>query len=128
MCEREGVGGGESRVGVRAERHLEKEPCPPCSLPVQEDPKATLCHPPLRQPGSGRAFAACPAPGLVMDVLSPPGSGDEMLISSCPNVCMSTGATQHSCFPVHPWTRSPPRGQEVLPTSASATGLVTCGH
>lgn len=45
-----------------------------------------------------------------------------------PPLGVSTGPTQPICWPVPLWTRSPLRGQEAFPTSASATSLVTCGH
>ena len=81
----------------------------------------------LRQPGSR---------GHLLRVQRP---NDGHFISSCPvwgwnthlllpkHVCPLAPRSTAVC-PVHHRTRLPPRGQEVLPTSTSATRLVTCGH
>lgn len=83
---------------------------------------------PLKQPASEWASAASST--LSDDgrsIFNPPQSGGDTLIPPA-QTSVPTGLTQHSCLPVHLWTVSLPQGQEVLPTSASATSLVTCGH
>lgn len=92
-------------------------------------PSATLCHA-APKTVCLRVGICCVSSTLSDDehsILNPPQSGGDTLIPPA-QTSVPAGFAQHSCLPVHHWTMSLPQGQEVLPTSASATSLVTCSH